>query len=98
MQNNVTINDRQKPDTLPHLKKSLFTSVFDSINRLAVCRSAKQQYFFIHLCTFTFMHLADAFMQSNLQSIQAINFFYQYVCSLGFEPTTICAANAMLYH
>ncbi len=34
MQNYVTINDRQKPDTLPHLKKSLLTSVFDSINRL----------------------------------------------------------------
>ncbi len=25
-------------------------------------------------------------------------FFYQYVCSLGLEPTTFCAANAMLYH
>ncbi len=26
-------------------------------------------------CTFTFMHLADAFIQSNLQCIQAIHFF-----------------------
>ncbi len=25
-------------------------------------------------------------------------YFYQYVCSLGIEPTTFCAANAMLYH
>ncbi len=24
--------------------------------------------------------------------------FYQYVCSLRIEPTTFCAANAMLYH
>ncbi len=24
--------------------------------------------------------------------------FCQYVCSLGIEPTTFCAANAMLYH
>ncbi len=40
------------------------------------------------------MPLADAF----LQSIQVINFFYQYVCSLGIEPTTFNAANAMLYH
>ncbi len=24
-------------------------------------------------------------------------FFYQYVCSLGIEPTTFCTANAMLY-
>lgn len=25
-------------------------------------------------------------------------FFYQYVCSLGIELTTFCAANEMLYH
>ncbi len=25
-------------------------------------------------------------------------FFCQYVCSLGIEPTTFCAANTMLYH
>ncbi len=24
--------------------------------------------------------------------------FHQYLCSLGIEPTTLCAANAMLYH
>ncbi len=47
--------------------------------------------------TFTFMHLADAFIQSDLQCIQAIH-FCQYACSLGIEPTTFCAANAMLYH
>ncbi len=51
-----------------------------------------------HYITFTFMHLADAFIQSDLQYIQAIHLFYQYVCSLGIEPTTFCAANAMLYH
>ncbi len=47
------------------------------------------------------MHLADAFIQSDLQCIQSIHlfvFFYQYVCSLGIEPTTFCASNAMLYH
>ncbi len=43
------------------------------------------------------MHLADAFIQSDLQYIQAIHLF-QYVCSLGIEPTSFCAANAMLYH
>ncbi len=48
---------------------------------------------------FTFTHLADAFIQSELQCIQAIYlFFCQYVCSLGIEPTTFCAANTMLYH
>ncbi len=33
------------------------------------------------------MHLADAFIQIDLQYIQVIN-FCQYVCSLGIEPTT----------
>ncbi len=37
------------------------------------------------------MHLADAFIQSNLV-------FRQYVYSLGIEPTTFCTANATLYH
>ncbi len=31
------------------------------------------------------MHLADAFIQSDLQCIQVIHFI-QYVCSLGIEP------------
>ncbi len=43
------------------------------------------------------MLLADAFIQSDLQSGYAF-FFYQYVCSLGIEPTTFCIANAMFYH
>ncbi len=34
------------------------------------------------------MHLADAFIQSDLQCIQAIHVFCQYMCSLGIEPTT----------
>ncbi len=38
--------------------------------------------------TFTFMHLADAFIQTDLQCIQAIHLYCQYVCSLGIEPTT----------
>ncbi len=40
------------------------------------------------------MHLADAFIQIDLQSI---NFFVS-MCSLGIEPTTISAANPMLKH
>ncbi len=48
-------------------------------------------------CTVTFTHFADAFIQSDLQCIQAISYFH-YVCSLGVEPITFCAANAMLYH
>ncbi len=38
--------------------------------------------------SFTFMHLADAFIQSDLQCIQAVHLYCQYVCSLGIEPTT----------
>ncbi len=43
--------------------------------------------------TFTFMHLADAFIQSDSGYT-----FFDYLCYLGNEPTTFCAANAMLYH
>ncbi len=39
------------------------------------------------LVYFTFMHLADAFIQSDLQCIQVIHFFVS-MCSLGIEPTT----------
>ncbi len=48
-------------------------------------------FYSILLCsafTFTFMHLADAFIQSDLQRIQAIHLYCQYMCSLGIEPTT----------
>jgi len=38
---------------------------------------------------FTFILLADTFIQSDLQCIQVILFFCQYVCSLGIEPTTL---------
>ncbi len=34
------------------------------------------------------LHLADAFIQSDLQCIQVIHFYCQYMCSLGIEPTT----------
>ncbi len=37
------------------------------------------------------------FYLKRLQCIQAIH-FCQYVCPLGIELTTFCAANAMLYH
>ncbi len=34
------------------------------------------------------MHLADAFIQSDLQCIHVIHLYCQYVCSLGIEHTT----------
>ncbi len=39
-------------------------------------------YFNVQIYTFTFMHLADTFIQRNLQCIQAIH----YVCSREFNP------------
>ncbi len=47
--------------------------------------------------TFTFMHLADAFIQSDLQYIQVIHFFCQYVFP-GNRTHNFYAANTMLYH
>ncbi len=47
------------------------------------------------------MHLADTFIQSDLQWVHwgyTLFNLYQYVFSLGIEPTTFCVANAMLYH
>ncbi len=47
--------------------------------------------------TFTFMHLADAFIQSDLQYIQSIIFFFFFVHVFpGNRTHNLCAANAML--
>ncbi len=44
--------------------------------------------------TFTFMHLADTFIQNDLQSIQVIHFLS--VCVFhGNRTHNLCAANAM---
>ncbi len=49
------------------------------------------------LLTFTFMHLADAFIQSDLQCIQAILWFVLSVYVFpGNRTHKLCAANAML--
>ncbi len=45
--------------------------------------------YILHLCNF---------YPKGLTVHSGYTFFYQYACSLGIEPTTICAANAMLYH
>ncbi len=47
--------------------------------------------------TFTLMHLADTFIQSDLQYIQVIHFLS--VCVFpGNWTHNLCAANTMLYH
>ncbi len=43
------------------------------------------------------MHLADAFIQSDLQLHSGYTFSIS-MYHIGIEPTTFCAANAMLYH
>ncbi len=49
------------------------------------------------LFTFTFMHLADAFIQRDLQCIQSIHILS--VCVFpGNRTHNLCAANTMLYH
>ncbi len=45
---------------------------------------------------FTFIHLADAFIQSD--SVHSGYTCIVSMCFLGIEPMTFCAANAMLYH
>ncbi len=64
-----------------------------------VCTTYKAM-FFIYLFlslkfAFTFMHLADAFIQSDLQCIQAILLYCQYVFP-GNRTHNLCAASAML--
>ncbi len=50
-----------------------------------------------YICPFTFMHLADAFIQSDLQCIQVKHLLS--VCVFpGNWTHNLWAANAMLYH
>ncbi len=49
--------------------------------------------------TFAFMHLADAFIQSDLQCIQVIHSFFSMCVPWESNPQPFAsAANAMLYH
>ncbi len=49
----------------------------------------------VYIFTFIFMHLADAFIQSDLQ---VIHFFLSVPVFPGNWTHNLCAANAMLYH
>ncbi len=44
------------------------------------------------------MHLADAFIQSDLQLHSGYTFFVSICVPWESKPTTFCAAEAMLYH
>ncbi len=56
--------------------------------------SQKKSFYVIYvcvLCIFTFMHLADAFIQNDLQCIQAIHLYCQYVFP-GNRTHNLCTA------
>ncbi len=44
------------------------------------------------------MHLADAFIQRDLQCIQAYTFFVSMCVPWELNPQAFCTANAILYH
>ncbi len=50
---------------------------------------------FIYIYIYAF---SRRFYPKRLTLHSVLYIFCQYVCSLGIEPTTFCAANAMLYH
>ncbi len=45
-----------------------------------------------------FLHLHLCILSKATYSAFRLYIFCQYVCSLGIEPTTFCAANTILYH
>ncbi len=58
----------------------------------------KNVLFFKKINTFTFTFSRHFYPKRLTVHSGYTGFFNQYVCSLGIEPTTFCAANAMLYH
>ncbi len=58
--------------------------------------------FLVAYVLFKCLHYIYAFSRRFYPKWLTITFrlyiFYQYVCSLGIEPTTFCAADAMFYH
>ncbi len=52
--------------------------IYDGTTDIRITTSSLSQTYRM-TSTFTFMHLADAFIQSDLQCIQALQFLYQYV-------------------
>ncbi len=71
----------------PHLK-----CLNSRVNPL--CRARLDNWY--HTFTFTFMHLADAFIQSDLQCIQVIFFFASTYRSTSQEYT--CGINNIILH
>ncbi len=57
-----------------------FDLILESCKKIPIRILQGCLYIYIFTFTFTFLHLADAFIQSDLQCIQAIHFYCQYVC------------------
>ncbi len=54
--------------------------------------------FWLIYSEFTFYAFSRWFYPKRLTIAFRLYIFNQYLCSLGIEPTTFCAANVMLYH
>ncbi len=75
----------------PHLHSVLssLSPLYLALVFAVLCQS------FIYIYIYTF---SRRFYPKRLTVHSGYTFFNHYVCSLGIEPTTFCAANAMLYH
>ncbi len=66
-----------------------------------VLAEKKKKILTVYMKTFTFMHLADAFIQSNLHCIHAIHFFFVSMCvhwELYFALLTQCSTTEPQEH
>ncbi len=72
---------------LMHCPSNSPTAYLESVPPTHTVTLMKLKLAWDQLFTFTFMHLADAFIQSDLHCIQVTVFtFYQLLLSLGIEP------------
>ncbi len=62
------------------------------INVNQTTKHIEQNHFYIYIYAFS-----KCFYPKRLARHSGYTFFCQFVCSLGIEPTTFCAANTMLY-
>ncbi len=76
--------------------KSIFTRVFLTERWKVPVKESKLC--FINMIYIYIYAFSRRFYPKRLTIAFRLYIFYQYVCSLGIEPTTFCAANTMLYH
>ncbi len=82
--------------SVPGMFNCLLLSLLPHINTAAaVVSRPREMHWGVLLIYYIFYAFSRRFYPKRLTGYI---FFYQYVCSLGIEPTTFCAANAMFYH